>query len=183
MTSKVIKHENESKISSFSDALDPTAEFGSTIGWKPKKTQDLQKDQLTVSQGELDTVVHKVVEAITKNEIVSENIEITEQDTPTKGQRLTDQVATLGGSWIFIILFGIVICFWILANSFFANKGFDPYPYIFLNLILSCLTVLQAPVIMMSQNRKESKDRIRGEYDFKVNLRAELEIQLFPRKG
>ena len=133
--------------------------------------------------GKLDKVEHEVVEAIAKHEIVSENIDVIEDETSTMGQRLADRVASFGGSWEFIILFSFIIFLWIILNSlFFLNKGFDPYPYILLNLILSCLAALQAPVIMMSQNRRETKDRKRNEHDYKVNLKAELEIRMLHDK-
>ena len=98
--------------------------------------------------------------------------------TPTLGERWADKVAEFGGSWTFIILFMVMIVLWIGLNSwvlFF--QPFDPYPYIFLNLVLSCIAALQAPIIMMSQNRQEAKDRIRAEKDYHINLKAELEIQ------
>jgi uncharacterized membrane protein len=96
---------------------------------------------------------------------------------PTFGQRLADRVAEFGGSWAFILYFFGVLLLWIAANAYlFQNKGFDPYPFILLNLILSCIAALQAPVIMMSQNRMEEKDRSRSIHDYEVNLRAELEI-------
>ncbi len=132
--------------------------------------------------GELDKVEKEVLEAISKHEIISENIEETEEENSTRGQRLADRVATFGGSWFFILLFGFIMLIWIFLNSNLLNKGFDPYPYILLNLILSCLAALQAPVIMMSQNRKEAKDRKRSEHDYKVNLKAELEIRLLHEK-
>jgi uncharacterized membrane protein len=97
---------------------------------------------------------------------------------PNFGERWADKVAEFGGSWTFIILFMIMMIVWIGLNSwvlFF--QPFDPYPYIFLNLVLSCIAALQAPIIMMSQNRQEAKDRIRAEKDYHINLRAELEIQ------
>ena len=133
--------------------------------------------------GELNKVEHEVVQAISKHEIISENIDATDDQKVTFGQSLADRVAIFGGSWVFIILFGFIILIWIVVNSdFLINKGFDPYPYILLNLILSCLAALQAPVIMMSQNRKEAKDRKRSEQDYKVNLKAELEIRLLHEK-
>lgn len=99
------------------------------------------------------------------------------------GQRLADKVASFGGSWRFIILFGIFIIIWMVINIvLLLNKGFDPYPFILLNLILSCLAALQAPVIMMSQNRQEEKDRERAKQDYMVNLKAELEIRVLHEK-
>ena len=133
--------------------------------------------------GELDKVEHEVLNAIEKHELVSENIDESQDEKTTFGQRLADKVATFGGSWFFIMLFGFIICVWIILNSLFLiNKVFDPYPYILLNLILSCLAALQAPVIMMSQNRKEEKDRMRSENDYLINLKAELEIRSLHEK-
>lgn len=91
---------------------------------------------------------------------------------------MADRVADFGGSWRFVIIFGAVLLVWVAINSaVLLWRPFDPYPFILLNLILSCLAAVQAPVIMMSQNRQESKDRMRGEQDYRVNLRAELEIR------
>lgn len=96
----------------------------------------------------------------------------------TLGERLADKIAEFGGSWTFIILFTIMLIIWIGLNSWvLLFQPFDPYPYIFLNLILSCIAALQAPIIMMSQNRQETKDRIRAEKDYQINLKAEHEIQ------
>ena len=96
----------------------------------------------------------------------------------TFGQRLSDRIASFGGSWRFIILFGAVLFGWIILNAIFLlNRGFDPYPFILLNLILSCLAAIQAPIIMMSQNRAEARDRLRAENDYEINLKAELEIR------
>ncbi|SEA98137.1 Uncharacterized membrane protein [Flavobacterium gillisiae] len=99
------------------------------------------------------------------------------------GQIIADKVADFGGSWKFIILFGVFIVLWILSNIYILyNKGFDPYPFILLNLILSCLAALQAPVIMMSQNRQEEKDRDRARRDYMINLKSELEIRMLHEK-
>lgn len=99
------------------------------------------------------------------------------------GQRVADKVADFGGSWTFIISFVSFLVLWILANVFIlANKGFDPYPFILLNLILSCVAALQAPVIMMSQNRQEEKDRERAKKDYMINLKSELEIRILHEK-
>lgn len=133
--------------------------------------------------GELDKVEKQVVEAIESQELVAGSMVAMEDEPSSYGQRVADKVAAFGGSWTFIISFGTVLLLWIVFNSLFLlNKGFDPYPYILLNLILSCLAALQAPVIMMSQNRQEAKDRQRSEYDYKVNLKAELEIRLLHEK-
>jgi uncharacterized membrane protein len=93
----------------------------------------------------------------------------------TFGQRLADRVASFGGSWTFIGLFGVIMALWLMVNSR-EQRPFDPYPFILLNLILSCLAALQAPVIMMSQNRQAVKDRLDAQNDFRVNLNAEMQI-------
>lgn len=101
----------------------------------------------------------------------------------TFGQRVADKVAEFGGSWTFIISFMFFLVLWICLNAFILlNKGFDPYPFILLNLILSCIAALQAPVIMMSQNRQEEKDRQRSKNDYMVNLKSELEIRMLHEK-
>ena len=106
-----------------------------------------------------------------------------EIDNRTFGQRVADNVANFGGSWTFIISFFIFILIWIASNVYLLmNKGFDPYPFILLNLILSCLASLQAPIIMMSQNRQEEKDRERAKKDYEVNLKAENEIRALNKK-
>ena len=101
----------------------------------------------------------------------------------TFGQRAADKIATFGGSWTFIISFFSILTVWIAFNVYaLHNKGFDPYPFILLNLILSCLASIQAPIIMMSQNRQEEKDRERAEWDLKVNEKAEAEIRVISKK-
>jgi CRP/FNR family cyclic AMP-dependent transcriptional regulator len=107
--------------------------------------------------------------------------EIIEQQA-TFGERLADTVARFGGSWSFIILFGVVLSLYVTVNAMLRGKAWDPYPYILLNLFLSMLASIQAPVIMMSQNRQDTKDRLRGELDYDVNRRAESEIQGLSRK-
>jgi CRP/FNR family transcriptional regulator, cyclic AMP receptor protein len=100
----------------------------------------------------------------------------------TFGERLADMVASFGGSWTFIIVFGIWLVSWTAINVLLRGKAWDPYPFILLNLFLSMLAAIQAPVIMMSQNRQDKKDRLRSELDFDVNRRAEAEIQNLSRK-
>jgi uncharacterized membrane protein len=128
--------------------------------------------------GEVEELENEVVTSLREQELVSKNVN-TEFDEKTNfGNRLADKIASFGGSWKFIIIFGIIITVWIGINTYLLlSKPFDPYPFILLNLILSCLAALQAPVIMMSQNRQEAKDRLRSEHDYKVNLKAELEIR------
>ncbi|AWV97487.1 DUF1003 domain-containing protein [Arcticibacterium luteifluviistationis] len=123
-----------------------------------------------------------VIESITNHTTLVDNSNL-ELSQPTLGQRIADKVATFGGSWTFIISFGFFILVWICVNIYWlANKGFDPYPFILLNLILSCLASMQAPVIMMSQNRKDEKDRIEAEKDYLINLKSELEIRTLHEK-
>lgn len=134
-------------------------------------------------KGELALIDRNVMDAIKNNSILSENIQDEIEADLTFGQRLADRVAAFGGSWTFIITFFSFILFWMLVNIWFlATKPFDPFPFILLNLILSCLAAIQAPIIMMSQNRQEQKDRQRGEHDYKINLKAELEIKLLSEK-
>lgn len=132
---------------------------------------------------ELNKLEHEVLDAIRHNEILSENIEPEIDTGLTFGQRLADRIAEFGGSWTFIVLFFSFLLIWMAINIWvLAAKPFDPYPFILLNLILSCLAAIQAPIIMMSQNRQEQKDRARNEHDYKVNLKAELEIRLLNEK-
>lgn len=136
------------------------------------------KSALEEELGELSTLDREVIASLQEHDIVSENIGHEFEKKLSFGERLSDRIADFGGSWRFIILFGAVLFGWIGLNVIaFANRGFDPYPFILLNLILSCVAALQAPVIMMSQNRAEERDRLRAENDYKVNLKAELEIR------
>lgn len=138
---------------------------------------------ITQEKGEIAVIDKDVVDAIKNNSILSENIQDEIEAELTFGQRLADKVATFGGSWAFIITFFTFILIWMIINIWFLSTSpFDPYPFILLNLILSCLAAIQAPIIMMSQNRQEQKDRQRGEHDYKINLKAELEIKLLSEK-
>jgi len=140
--------------------------------------KDYVKEVLQEEIGELTALDHEVIESLQQHEILSSDISKQFQTKLTFGERLSDRIATFGGSWRFIILFGAVLFGWIILNAIFLlNRGFDPYPFILLNLILSCLAAIQAPIIMMSQNRAETRDRLRAENDYKVNLKAELEIR------
>ncbi|MBK8310733.1 MAG: DUF1003 domain-containing protein [Chitinophagaceae bacterium] len=141
------------------------------------------KSLITQEKGEIALIDKDVIEAIKNNSILSENIQDEIEAELTFGQRLADQVASFGGSWTFIITFFSFILVWMIINIWFlATRPFDPFPFILLNLILSCLAAIQAPIIMMSQNRQEQKDRQRGEHDYKINLKAELEIKLLSEK-
>ncbi|MFM8374193.1 MAG: DUF1003 domain-containing protein [Bacteroidota bacterium] len=133
--------------------------------------------------GELARIDLDVMLAIQNNSILSENIEVKKKTRRTRGQKLADQIAAFGGSWTFIISFFSFLMCWMLLNTWLLGRyAYDPYPYILLNLILSCIAAIQAPIIMMSQNRQEQKDRQRAENDYKVNLKAELEIKLLSEK-
>lgn len=134
-------------------------------------------------KGELALIDRDVMDAIKNNSILSENIQDENETELTYGEKIADKVAAFGGSWMFIISFFAFILLWMIVNIyFFASDPFDPYPFILLNLILSCLAAIQAPIIMMSQNRQEQKDRQRNEHDYKINLKAELEIKLLSEK-
>lgn len=127
--------------------------------------------------GNLTEVEKQVIQSVSKNTMISTEVEEDEKEI-TFGQKLADKVAEFGGSWGFIIFFMSFLVVWILLNVFWlSNHGFDPYPFILLNLILSCIAAIQAPVIMMSQNRQEEKDRERSKKDYKINLKSELEIR------
>jgi uncharacterized membrane protein len=140
-------------------------------------------DLIMQEKGEIARLDKEVMDAIRTNSILTAKVEDAVEAQPTFGQRVADHVATFGGSWTFIITFFSFILIWIAVNIWvLTTKPFDPYPFILLNLILSCLASIQAPIIMMSQNRQEQKDRQRGEQDYKINLKAELEIQLLSEK-
>ena len=127
--------------------------------------------------GNLTEVEKQVIQSVSKNTMISTEVEEDEQEI-TFVQKLADKVAEFGGSWGFIIFFMTFLVAWILLNVFWlSHHGFDPYPFILLNLILSCIAAIQAPVIMMSQNRQEEKDRERSKKDYKINLKSELEIR------
>jgi uncharacterized membrane protein len=136
------------------------------------------EEVLKKEKGELTNLENKVIESLKEQETIAQNINVEFEKQLTFGERLSDKLAALGGSWRFITIFFILLAIWVIINSInLVNKNFDPYPFILLNLILSCLAAIQAPVIMMSQNRMETKDRIRARNDYLVNLKAELEIR------
>jgi uncharacterized membrane protein len=118
----------------------------------------------------------RVIERIARKVAVSRNTNIEHDTALTFGERLADRVASFGGSWTFMIIFATVLLFWVALNSLMIAKAFDPYPYILLNLFLSMLASIQAPIIMMSQNRQAAKDRLDAAHDYEVNLKAEIEI-------
>jgi uncharacterized membrane protein len=140
--------------------------------------EEYVEDALKEEVGELTQLEQEVIRSMKEQETLAENINVAFEKNITFGQRIADHVASFGGSWIFIGAFFSVLAAWIAINSVSAlHRPFDPFPYILLNLILSCLAAIQAPIIMMSQNRIETRDRLRSENDYQVNLKAELEIR------
>lgn len=135
------------------------------------------EEMLEEEKGELTRLEEDVLRSLRKQELLSSNINEEYSESLTLGERLADRLADFGGSWKFILIFSGTLVVWICWNAYRAALAFDPYPFILLNLVLSCLAALQAPVIMMSQNRQEAKDRLRSENDYQVNLKAELEIK------
>jgi uncharacterized membrane protein len=136
------------------------------------------KEVLEEEIGELSALDQEVIESLQQHEILSSDLSKQFERKLTFGERLSDHIAEFGGSWKFLITFGAVLLIWIAVNGvILMTHAFDPYPFILLNLILSCLAAVQAPIIMMSQNRAEARDRLRAENDYKVNLKAELEIR------
>lgn len=147
--------------------------------YRTKYVQQLMEKDL----GELDELEKEVVESLQKNELLSENINDEYEQSLTVGDRISDKMAEFGGSWRFIIYFAVFLFAWIAINSaFLLWHPFDPYPFILLNLILSLLAAIQAPIIMMSQNRQEDRDRMRAENDYQVNLKAEMEVRIINEK-
>jgi uncharacterized membrane protein len=141
-----------------------------------KKLLSAESDQLL----KLQQIVEKAIE---DENLILNNLLHPPKEILTQGQKISDKVARFGGSWAFIISFFIILIIWIIYNSTAAIKAaFDPYPFILMNLILSCIAALQAPIIMMSQNRQEEKDRKRSENDYLINLKAELEIRALHQK-
>src|SRR5438552_8423435 len=140
--------------------------------------KDYIKEVLEDEIGELSALDNEVIESLQQHEILSSDLSKQFERKLTFGERLSDHIATFGGSWKFLISFGGVLVIWIAINGvILATHDFDPFPFILLNLILSCLAAVQAPIIMMRQNRAESRDRLRAENDYKINLKAELEIR------
>jgi len=133
---------------------------------------------LESEKGEVTTLEQEVLHSIRDHELLTKNVDEEFERKWSFGERLADRIASFGGSWTFLICFGAFLALWIGMNSIvLVWRPPDPYPFIFLNLILSCLAAIQAPIIMMSQNRQEAKDRIRSQHDYQVNLKAELEIR------
>jgi len=139
---------------------------------------DYVQHALEQERGELSALEDEVVRSMREQEVVSRDVDKEFKQRLTLGERASDRLASFGGSWYFIGFFGLVILVWIALNSVaLLARHFDPYPFILLNLVLSCIAALQAPIIMMSQRRQEARDRLRSEYDYRINLKAELEIR------
>lgn len=133
---------------------------------------------LQEEKGNLDQLEKEVLKSFEDEASISENVNQEYEEQISFGERVSDQIASFGGSWVFIFSFLGILLIWIVFNiRVQGRERFDPYPFILLNLVLSCIAALQAPVIMMSQNRQEQKDRLRNEHDYQVNLKAELEIR------
>lgn len=143
-----------------------------------KLRTDYVKQVIEAEVGEISALESEVLTSMRERELLSTNIYAELDAKQTFGERISDRIAAFGGSWRFIILFGVVLLVWIVANSLVLLwHPFDPFPFILLNLVLSTLAAIQAPIILMSQNRMESRDRLRSENDYKINLKAELEIR------
>jgi len=133
---------------------------------------------LAEEHGEYSDLDRQVAESIAAQDTIAENVEEDYDEHRTVGERLSDGLASFGGSWAFLLSFAVVLFSWMLVNVAMGEaKAFDPYPFILLNLVLSCLAAIQAPIIMMSQSRQDKKDRLRSNNDYRVNLKAELEIR------
>ncbi len=138
----------------------------------------LVEEVLETEKGELSALEKNVLDSLKKHRTISGNVNSKFDKKLTMGERMADQIADFGGSWRFITAFGVFILLWIVLNAFvLLQRPIDPFPFILLNLMLSCLAAIQAPIIMMSQNRQEARDRLRSEYDYAIDLKAELEIQ------
>jgi uncharacterized membrane protein len=139
---------------------------------------DYVQSLLEDERGELSSLERSVIESLARHETLAENVDAQFQKKLSLGERLADRIADFGGSWTFIGLFAGFLLVWIAINTILLIvRPFDPYPFILLNLMLSCLAAVQAPIILMSQNRQEAHDRLRSENDYRVNLKAELEIR------
>ncbi len=150
-----------------------------------QKVRDLAERLLQTGFDELPERERRVISRIAKRVHITQNLNRVFEEKLTFGQRLSDRISAFGGSWTFIILFGGVLAVWILLNSVILSNWqdvFDPYPYIFLNLILSMIAAIQAPIIMMAQNRQSAKDRLAANHDYEVNLKAELDIMRLHEK-
>jgi uncharacterized membrane protein len=141
-------------------------------------------DKLLTDESEYIQKLHDIVEeSIKKEKLIISDLLNPAKEMLTRGQEISDKVARFGGSWRFIIMFMTLLVAWIIYNVLAPQgENFDPYPFILMNLLLSCIAALQAPIIMMSQNRKEEKDRLRSENDYMINLKAEMQIRSLHQK-
>ena len=141
------------------------------------------RSEMEKDRGELSAIEEKVVRSLHDGELIADNLNQEFDRSLTFGERISDKVAEFGGSWRFIMMFFGVMIVWVTVNSvYLLLQPFDPYPYILLNLVLSLLAAVQAPIILMSQNRQEARDRMRAENDYKVNLKAEIEVRAVGEK-
>ena len=155
--------------------LDPEG----VVSWQEvtRYRTQLVEDLLHAEKRDITTLEREVIDSLAHHQTVADNVEQELEVHRSFGERAADHVAEFGGSWHFIILFGVVLVVWMALNVAMQTRAFDPYPFILLNLVLSCVAAVQAPVIMMSQRRTEAKDRARSLNDYQVNLKAELEIR------
>ena len=145
--------------------------------------ENASKILLKTGDEQLNKLKQIVQMSIKEEKLIVENLLNQPKEILSRGQSISDKVASFGGSWKFIIIFSIIISGWILFNTLLPQKvDFDPYPFILMNLVLSAIAALQAPIIMMSQNRKEEKDRKRSENDYLINLKAEMELRNLHQK-
>ncbi len=143
-----------------------------------KFRSEFVKGILTEEKGTLSEFEKEVFDSIVDRDILSKDVDAAYETKSSWGEKLSDKIAKFGGSWPFIIIFLLFILIWMIINVIIlSSRSFDPYPFILLNLVLSCIAAIQAPVIMMSQNRQESKDRARSMHDYQINLKAEVEIR------
>ncbi|WGF41638.1 DUF1003 domain-containing protein [Enterococcus hirae] len=141
------------------------------------------KEKIIQDQNETKKINQEMLEQLKNKQIISQNLNTMINQKATFGQKSADAIAKFGGSWPFIFLFVVILGSWILLNTLhFFGLSFDRYPFILLNLVLSCLAAIQAPIIMMSQNRQAARDRIAADHDYQTNLKAELEISLLHEK-
>ena len=139
---------------------------------------DYVKALIESEKGELSSIENEVLDSLRQHELLAMNVDVESEKMWTFGEKLSDRMADFAGSWPFLIGFGIFMAAWIIMNSLVLYwRPFDPFPFILLNLLLSCLAAIQAPIIMMSQKRQEAKDRLRSQHDYQINLKAELEIR------
>jgi len=139
---------------------------------------DYVESLLESEKGELSSLEKEVLESLRQHELLAMNVDVESEKIWTLGERMADRLADFAGSWTFLICFGVFMAAWIITNSLVLYwHPVDPFPYILLNLLLSFLAAIQAPIIMMSQNRQEARDRLRAQHDYQVNLKAELEIR------